>query len=1234
VIREKEPVKPSVMVLDKSSPKSSSSSPKVTASRPSVVISDEILYISDDNRGGSNNTEKEEDEEDEKRRDRAQSDDLNFHADQKNFLNRQRLISDPRGLSVDKYVKNYHVDVTSRRTKKINEKIAFLKTDPNFSSLSPSSSPFKSLSSSPYARFKGADVSFAALKAALKDVDMEMNAVLKEKEKRLQENEETKGSQVIQQIIRKYAVKKISIWYMIVAPRRKLIQRLTTRRNVIEIVYSIVDQSYNIALIRQRRRKNLLRAGAAIKIQKTYKSFMNRVNEEEQRVEMEERQQIVDLYLTLWYKAVRNGIRIYRYLRFCIRKKIIRKNPPYVDSPQRLRAYYHVSLPKVLDAYIQLLIFHKRFDIKQQLQNNKLLHFEKEPSQRRARAFKEYGAAIIAIQSCVRKYLHRRRYTVMKQNNAMVGRVIIFLSKAMRFRRRNRLQLINNSAIKIQRFMRGIMIRRKIYSIVHAGLKLNFMWRKYIAYKSLKSQLRRVDRPYTIVVHGLRNLPKKYLTSDQIRFKISVWWNPLLHIVSKNDFNTILQSKNPQYIYQSNPFKVIDRHASSIRLVGENGEKDPLKTTTLPSDTNKIISQKSHFGSFFGRLSSNNSFISALSAPSMSSSFVSTVYRGSRIENYYVAPKKSLSLNPFNYGRKHGTKHDNFNHTEPPVVKSNTLHPFTDEKPAEVKPEEESTEKEVSPAKSQENTLQQPHQQQQPLVKSHPPGRKSIVNRGSQNIIPPSSLLRLALTEDEEEDDDDEDDEEDDDEDKEDEKEDEEVGNAKKDKLIPDRPTVSSRGSLAQRSPLSPPTTPARLAGRNSVLNKQSSTASNASYMSNDSCGSDNEKESNPSSSHSPPRLRGHPSNRNRNPSIFKSLASAFSRNNDSNHSNESSERHLPSGKDGDDVEGEGEGNQNHSEVFPKKEETPSESGDSGTKKRSSLFFSNLPSARSTRASVVRTTINFALRLRAMVQKTQTVPLKLDCMCNFEETVVKIPGCHGNSVFKFEILEGERKISHCFFYLGKEGEMMYWGGEYQVEMRTVAPQRRAAHANGNRLTDGDQTKIVRGNSYQADHFVDPVIDFRVIAGAPLRSKCQWARVIVRGKGPLKRTLNNRDFMNSFNIFDTWNRFYLSLDEFGLHLFENKFMSTAFFTIPVSDFRSIRIELGFPIREALIDVQKGINMISRAVGLNRDTATAPVSPTKSRQRTNGGNQDSGDKAILEDIHNVILTTSNGDEVYMR
>jgi hypothetical protein len=138
-------------------------------------------------------------------------------------------------------------------------------------------------------------------------------------------------------------------------------------------------------------------------------------------------------------------------------------------------------------------------------------------------------------------------------------------------------------------------------------------------------------------------------------------------------------------------------------------------------------------------------------------------------------------------------------------------------------------------------------------------------------------------------------------------------------------------------------------------------------------------------------------------------------------------------------------------------------------------------------------------------------------------------------------------------------------------------------------------------------------------------------------------------MNSFNIFDNWNRFYLSLDEFGLYLFENKFLSTPFHIIPVSEFRSLRIEIGFPIRESIWDIQSGIDIITRTFA-GQTNSKESNQPNKSRQMNyrpgfapqpvNGNNNHpntapgNNDKSVLEDIHNVILTTITGDEVYMR
>jgi len=1177
--------------------------------------------------------------------------DGSYHADDRNFFNRQRIISDPRGLSVDRYVRSFQVN-KGRKTKRFDQAVNQIYQ---------------------YGKYKRADFSFTSLAAALKNVDNEMTRYAREQ----------KGS--IEALVRKTAVKKIEIWYLIMSPRKKLLKRLLHRNMMLDIVYSIIDQSYNIALIRHRRRKHMLRLGAAIKIQRNYKAWVKRMQEEEAKQEQEERKQAVEYYLAIWVRAVKAGIRIFRYLRFLVKKKIIHtKLPTPISTPPLSRNRFMLpgtpssgnggiqptglSLVRILENYINALVIHRRFDIKMQLQNNKLLRYDNnpsDPSQRRVKLFREYGAAVILIQSVVRSYLQRRRFFLMKQNSAMISRVAIFLSRAMRYRRRKQLELVHNAATKIQRFIRGILIRRKIYQIVHAGLKLNFMWRKYVAYKALKGQLRRVDRPYTIILHGLRDLPKKYLTSDQIKFKISVWWNPLLHIVSKNDFNVILQSKQPQYIYISNPFKVMDVSSSHQNHIGlldpnnpnsssgfSNGE-DPNEVSQssilgnnhhsliqYPTPLPKTTPSKKKFGNFFA-----NSF-SRISRPMTPNenkiSPEETIDDRAHVSNIKTPERPRTGyLNPFNYGRKHGTKTDDFGHI-----------PIEQEKKLQIKPTPQpshdlSNRLVIGPAEHDTEQRDRPHQDtgislppthSTTTVTPHvstPAGRKNSKKRSirmSQNILPPSSLLQMALTEEDEEEDDDDDD---DDEEAEDDvqKENEDEGKGKSEISLYDNTTtkdssfntpmrratnISKRNTVIE-SPFLPesnnelgtPLTPPR--GRESPRLRHFTPVKGSSSVASNS---DSEVESLDNFNMNERLGTGIARQpRSRTASILQTLHSAFTRASDQNdQGDEDLENNTVS------------------------------SGGKTARQRTSMLFSNLPSARSTRASVVRTTINFALKLRSMVQKTQSNNVKLDCMCNFEETTVKIPGCHGNSVFKFEILEGERKISHCFFYLGKEGEMMYWGGEYQLEMRTVAPQRRAAHSN--RMSADEIAKISRRNSNPMEFSHEPKIDFRVIAGAPLRSRCQWARVIVRGKGPLKRTINNRDFMNSFNLFDHWNRFYLSLDQFGLHLFENKFCSTAFFTIPAADFRTIRVELGFPIRDATFDIQRGIDLVSRMFSggrgsfnsssnnlIGRDSKAA-ASAIKSRAGTAGGGNGEGDKAVLEDIHNVILTTSLGDEVYMR
>ncbi len=187
------------------------------------------------------------------------------------------------------------------------------------------------------------------------------------------------------------------------------------------------------------------------------------------------------------------------------------------------------------------------------------------------------------------------------------------------------------------------------------------------------------------------------------------------------------------------------------------------------------------------------------------------------------------------------------------------------------------------------------------------------------------------------------------------------------------------------------------------------------------------------------------------------------------------------------------------------------------------------------------------------------------------------------------LLFHRRKFANVYFYLSKEGEMMYWGGEYQKEMAIIT-QRRAIQFNSHIITSAQERTTKAASSADA-----PMLEFRIIAGAPLRSRCQWGRAVVRGNGPLKRSLQSKDMMGSF-LFDKWHRFYMSLDEFSFDFYDNKFSTTPFHSIPVKDLKDVKADIGTPIRQ------------------NKAAASS--------------------KSIVEDITNVILTTYSGDEIFMR
>lgn len=98
-------------------------------------------------------------------------------------------------------------------------------------------------------------------------------------------------------------------------------------------------------------------------------------------------------------------------------------------------------------------------------------------------------------------------------------------------------------------------------------------------------------------------------------------------------------------------------------------------------------------------------------------------------------------------------------------------------------------------------------------------------------------------------------------------------------------------------------------------------------------------------------------------------------------------------------------------------------------------------------------------------------------------------------------------------------------------------------------------------------------------------------MLFRGSGPAKRTIQAKDLLASF--INSWHRFYISLDEDALSLYDSKGSTTPYLTFLVKDIEAIKTEQG--------------------------TSTRRLGSTA---------------AFSEDLVNVIVVTNHGDEVCLR
>jgi hypothetical protein len=109
--------------------------------------------------------------------------------------------------------------------------------------------------------------------------------------------------------------------------------------------------------------------------------------------------------------------------------------------------------------------------------------------------------------------------------------------------------------------------------------------RKHRAHNNLRKNLRRVERPHKISVSILRDIPSHVAQCGSLKFRLSIWWNPLLHIISESDYSTVINNskKPPQMIYLS---KISNITQSKIDSYSQNDIPNSKSNGLLTSHSN------------------------------------------------------------------------------------------------------------------------------------------------------------------------------------------------------------------------------------------------------------------------------------------------------------------------------------------------------------------------------------------------------------------------------------------------------------------------------------------------------------------------------------------------------------------------------------------------------------------------------------------------------------------------
>jgi hypothetical protein len=168
------------------------------------------------------------------------------------------------------------------------------------------------------------------------------------------------------------------------------------------------------------------------------------------------------------------------------------------------------------------------------------------------------------IQAIVRGKLARLRYEELLKEREIQRKVTAAMI-LIKFRKK--VLYKREKVLKclvIQRWWRGTSSRLRLLLQVLASFVIHGAWKRHRQYWKLKRRLRRNDYPIRLTLHEITNLPPSSIETGSIKVIVSVWWSKLLHLVEQDDYLTIMHSKPPNIIRMSSYFPCTETKVKAL----------------------------------------------------------------------------------------------------------------------------------------------------------------------------------------------------------------------------------------------------------------------------------------------------------------------------------------------------------------------------------------------------------------------------------------------------------------------------------------------------------------------------------------------------------------------------------------------------------------------------------------------------------------------------------------------